>query len=209
MSLGPPDGRQLLIRGQKADLTIDFFLVDADGSNLRALGVPAHKTSFSAIWDNSGPAWALDGTEFAYNVVVPHASAPGGHFRIHAYDVELGQDRALPAPDDEQINEAWPLYSPDGRSILVHRWTWTAGPQPEGWLAVMPADGTAVARDIGPRVPGGENTGLIKVWSPDGSRILSRAENTGEVVSIDPKTSEFEPLDWSALELPGWQRRAP
>ena len=57
--------------------------------------------------------------------------------------------------------------------------------------------------------PGGEKTGLIKIWSPDGTRVLMRAENTQQVISIDPITGAYEELDWSANTLPDWQRRAP
>jgi Tol biopolymer transport system component len=108
---------------------------------------------------------------------------------------------------DADAQEAWPLYSPDGRSILVHRWTWTSNGGGEGWLAVMPADGSSPARDVGPRIPGGEDTGLIKSWSPDGTRVLVRAENQRKVYSIDPVTGDYDVVDWTT-ELPDWQRVA-
>ena len=58
----------------------------------------------------------------------------------------------------------------------------------------MPADGSAPARDIGPRIPGGEDTGLVKTWSPDGSRILMSTDNTKQVFSIDPITGSYEEI---------------
>ena len=71
----------------------------------------------------------------------------------------------------------------------------------------MPADGSAPARDIGPRIPGGENTGLSKAWSPDGTRVLMRTGNSTQVFSIDPVTGDSELLDWTT-DLPDWQRTA-
>ncbi len=116
--------------------------------------------------------------------------------------------RALPGPTDPAVQEGWPAYSPDGRWILVHRWTFKSDTDPgAGWLAVMPADGSAPARDIGPRIPGGEDTGLTKTWSPDGSRILMSTHNTSQVFSIDPITGSYEQIPWAA-GLPDWQRVA-
>jgi hypothetical protein len=106
------------------------------------------------------------------------------------------------------VQEAWPVFSPDGRWILVHRWTWKFNAGGEGWLAVMPSDGSAPAHDIGPRIAGGEDTGLTKAWSPDATRVLMRSENTKEVFSIDPIAGDFETLPWTT-ELPDWQRVAP
>ena len=71
----------------------------------------------------------------------------------------------------------------------------------------MPADGSAPAHDVGSRVPGGEDTGLVKIWSPDGTRILMSADNTKQVFSIDPISGAVEPLDWTQV-LPDWQRTA-
>ncbi len=72
----------------------------------------------------------------------------------------------------------------------------------------MPADGSAVARDIGPKVKGGVDTGLVKAWSPDASTVLLRAGNSGQSWSIDPLTGEYVELAWGTDALPDWQRRA-
>lgn len=74
----------------------------------------------------------------------------------------------------------------------------------------MPADGDTVARDIGLRVPGGEKTGLVKAWSPDGRAVLVRAENTtAQTFSIDPLANEYCDLPWKATDLPDVRRLAP
>jgi len=73
----------------------------------------------------------------------------------------------------------------------------------------MPADGLVAARDIGPRIPGGEHTGLTDMWSPDGTRIIMRADNTKQVYSIDPATGRAELLPWAGFDLPDIRRVAP
>jgi len=201
----PPDGRQLLVRGRKADMTTDFFLLNADGTGLTPIGVPSHK-NFGPDWDNSGPALSPDGSRIVYNVVEKADVQNGGYFRIHEIGVDGQGDHALPAPTDRAVQENWPAFSPDGKSILVHRWMWDTAA--DGWLAVMPSDGSAVAHDIGPKVKGGVDTGLIKAWSPDASHVLLRASNTGQSWSIDAVTGRYIELPWDTSALPDWQRKA-
>ena len=215
----PPDGRQLLVRAVltpaaagdgELHLPVDFYLVDVapDGSTTsHALGLAPHKR-FGADWDNSGPAWSLDGQRIYYNVVDAGDATNGGYFRIHQIDADGRNDHALPGPSKADVNEAWPVVSPDGKTILVHRWTWKASSiAARGWLAVMPSDGSEAARDIGPYVMGGEDTGLVKGFSPDGSKVIVRADNTKQIFTIDPIDGLFEKLPWtSAGGLPDWQR---
>lgn len=203
----PPDGAELLIRMMYFGGAIDLATVRADGTGLHRLNLP-HELVLGSEWDNTGGSWSPDGSLIAYNRVVRNPTGEvSGTFRVHVIKPDGSGDVALPAPDDLDINEAWPAFSPDGRSVLVHRWTWNAenGTQGEGWLAVMPADGSAPAHDIGPKVKGGQDTGMVKLWSPDGTRVLVRAENRRAVYSIDPVTGLYEPIDWTT-DLPDWQR---
>jgi hypothetical protein len=208
----PPDGDRLLLRAMRFAPpgvgTVDLYTVNADGTDLRPLGLPVERV-WGADWDNSGPAVAPDGSRVAYNRVLPRpGQVEDGTFRVFLANPDGTGELAVPGPADDAVNEAWPLYSPDGTWILVHRWTWKRSPDGGyGWLAVMPADGSAPARDIGPRIPGGEETGLAKVWSPDMSRVLVQAVNEHKVYSIDPISGEYEVLPW-ATELPEWQRAA-
>jgi WD40-like Beta Propeller Repeat len=216
----PPDGGDLLVRGQRdyVDDThflrtaVDFYLVDTFASGpltLRPLGAPAHDV-FGAEFDDSGPVWSTDGSTIFYNAVEPTSQPGGGTFRVHAIGADGADDHPLPGPADEVIQEGWPRVSPDGQWIVVHRWTWKSSPDGgQGWLAVMPSDGSRPARDIGPRIPGGEDTRLIMAWSPDGTRVLLRSDNTEELFAIDPLTGSYDKLPFTAHALPDWQRRAP
>ena len=69
----------------------------------------------------------------------------------------------------------------------------------------MPADGSVPARDIGPKIKGGEDTGLTKIWSPDGTRVLLRSDIRRAVYSIDPVSGSYESIPWTT-DLPDWQR---
>jgi Tol biopolymer transport system component len=209
VSWRPPDGSELLLRVMRPDNNerIDLATVRPDGSNLHLFGLPS-KLLIGPDWDNTGATWAPDGSRIAYNQVVANPGGTNGAtFRVHLINPDGTGDVAAPSPQDGlDIQENWPIFSPDGRSILVHRWTWnTESAKGEGWLAVMPADGSAPARDIGPTISGGEDTGLTKAWSPDGTQVLLRAENTQQVYAIDPETGGFDPIYWTA-ELPEWQR---
>jgi WD40 repeat protein len=212
----PPDGHELLVRAIKpaefrADQSryspIQFYIVDVDGSSpgtVRSVGVDPHDL-FGPDWDNSGPEWSLDGNTIFYNVVDPAPGDPGGRYRIHRVNVDGSDDRVMPAPAAE-VNEAWPIRSPDGRWLLVEHFTWPDQSDPHLTLAVLPADGSGPAHEVGPRVDDGKD--VDRAWSPDGTRILAR---TGEatMISIDPVSGSYEETGWSSTAFPDWQRRAP
>jgi Tol biopolymer transport system component len=204
----PPAGGELLVRVMKDDGTIDQLLLRPATGEQHLLGLPSD-LALGATWDNTGAVFSNDGSVIAYNRVLvnPSGAAVAGRFRVYLVHADGSADSPVPAPDGSAFNEAWPLFSPDGRSILVHRWTWKGTPKPEGWLAVMPADGSASAHDVGPHIPGGQDTGLGKIWSPDGAQVLMSTDNTKQVFSIDPISGAADQLDWTQA-LPDWQRTA-
>lgn len=203
----PPGGVELIVRAEGPDGRQDLYIVDVAKHRHRALHIRS-PLLLGPTWDVGGPAWSQAGDQLAYNAVDPMIAGPfDGHFRIHLVHPDGSADVALPPPADDDIQEAWPDWSPDGRWILVHRWTWQPGG--EGWLAVMPADGSAPAHDIGRRFSGGEDTGLVKTWAPDSTRVIVRVENTQQIFSIDPVTGVDEELPWTGSDLPDYQRLAP
>jgi Tol biopolymer transport system component len=204
LAFRPPDGSELLVRVATGTTGVDFAIVPVDGGEPRLLGLRSEML-FGQQWENSGPVWSLDGERIAYNRVERDPETGYEHFRVYTVRPDGSDDIPIPGPPQPRIHEAWPTYSPDGASILVHRWTWNWEGGGAGWIAVLPADGSRSARNIGPRVPGGQDTGLSKTWAPDGTRVLLRAENTRQVFSVDPVTNEWERLPWTE-ELPDWQR---
>jgi len=205
----PPKGRELLVRGQSTESgEIDFYIVDVDAQpkpTVSAVGLDPHQ-NFGPEWDNSAPSWILDGTAIAYNVVEHASDGLPDRYRIHVVDADGSNDRALPGPPGK-INEAWPFVSPDGRSILVQHFIWDDQPDTALWLAVLPADGSAPAHDIGPRLSHDPEP-YDRAWSPDGSRVLARAGSMG-VIAIDPVGGTFTKLGWGDAPLGDWQRLAP
>jgi hypothetical protein len=201
----PPNGAELLVRASRVDGKVDFYRVGRDGTLIGQLHLP-DAGLFGSDWDVSGPAWSPTGDRIAYNqVVTVPGTTDGGHFRIHLVNPDGSGDVALPPPADGEINEAWPVWSPDGRSIAAQRFIF--GDPEQGWLAVLPTDGSAPGRDILPRLRG--VGGIVKTWSPDGTRLVAYTKDTGETYSIDPATGQIQKMDWSAADLPDFQRLAP
>lgn len=208
----PPKGHELLVRVIKpAELRADqspytpiqFYVVDVDGSAApRSVGIDAHD-NFGPDWDNSGPEWSQDGNAIYYNVVDPAPGDPGGRYRIHRANVDGTDDVVMPGPAAE-VNEAWPIRSPDGKWLLVEHWTWPSAPDPHLTLAVLPADGSGPAHDVGPKIV---DQNVDRAWSPDGTRILARIGDA-KMISIDPVSGTYEDAGWSATAFPDWQRRA-
>jgi Tol biopolymer transport system component len=201
----PPAGAELLVRATTRGGGQDFFLIRADGTLIRSFGLPS-PTRFGSAWENSGPDWSPDGALLAYNRVEPLDGDPPGHFRVHMIRADGTGDIALPAPSDPALQEAWPLWSPDGRSIVVARFEFASDGQ--GRLAILPADGSAPARDIGPTTHG-EDSSVVKTWAPDGTRVISYVKATGETFLIDPVTGKYEQAAWSAASEPDFRRLAP
>jgi Tol biopolymer transport system component len=202
----PPDGATMLVRARVDTGQQDLYLMNADGSNRRALGIPS-PLLFGPDWDVSGATYSPSGDRIAFNAVEADPVSGYQHFRVHLRQPDGSGDVEVASPN-AYIQEAWPAYSPDGKWILVHRWQWKADGG-KGWLAVLPADGSTVGRDIGPKVDGGEDTGLTKAWSPDGTKVLVRADNTKQLFSIDPTTGAYEELPWGSMDLPNVRRMAP
>lgn len=209
VSFGPPNGDRLLLRARDAiGEGVDLYTLKPDGTDLHPLDLPG-TTVFGPTYTLSGAQWAPDGTTIAYNGidVVPgmfdEDGRPLEHFRLHLVSPDGSSDRAVPGPDDPRVQENWPLYSPDGEWIVAQRWSFDSR---VGGLAILPADGTQAARPIGPQNVGGD---LGKAWSPDGTRILMRVQDTtpGQVFAIDPVTGEYEELTWTT-GMPDWQRVA-
>lgn len=201
----PPTGAELLVRATTRGGGQDFYLVRADGTLIRSYGLPS-PLRFGSFWDNSGPDWSPDGTHLAYNRVEPLDGDLVGHFRVHVMRADGTGDIVLPGPADPSLHEAWPLWSPDGKSIAIERFVFDSDGQAR--IAIFPADGSAGARDIGPTTHG-EDAGVVKTWAPDGTRVISYVRATRETFVIDPLTGTYEKAAWTAASEPDFRRLAP
>ena len=100
----PPTGAQLLFRAETSPSgSQDLYLVNADGTGLRGLGLPS-PLLFGSDWDVSGPAWSPTGDRIAYNRVESAAGAPDGHFRVHLVRPDGTGDVTLPGTSDPVVN---------------------------------------------------------------------------------------------------------
>ena len=208
----PPNGDRLLIRAREAGSEkVGLYTMKLDGSDRKTI-VVARQTEYGIQFTNSGAVYSPDGRTIAYNGLdlVPQADGTRvSMFRVHLVNADGSNDRALPGPSDPTVHENWPDFSPDGTSILVQRFKSRDGVfGGEGWIAVMPADGTQPAHDVGAHFTDDtEDTSIQKGWSPDGTRLLIVVGSKQEVYSVDPSTGSSELLAW-AKELPDWQRIA-
>lgn len=207
----PPLGDRLLIRARVAgSQEVGIYSMKRDGSDRKTIVEP-RATSYGVQYTLSGAVYSPDGKTIAYNGLEPLAQADGRietMFRVHLVNADGSNDRALPGPTDPATNENWPVFSPDGKSILVLRWK-SVGDVfgGEGWVALAPADGSQPAHDLGAHFTDSTDTGISKIWSPDGSRVVINVGSKHESYSIDPATGNSERLAWTT-ELPDWQRVA-
>jgi hypothetical protein len=202
----PPAGAELLVRATTKGGGQDFFLVRADGTLIRSFGLPS-PLRLGSDWENSGPAWSPDGTRVAYNRVEPLDGELTGHFRVHVIRADGTGDVTLPGPSEPLVHEAWPLWSPDGRWIAVEHFVF--GDPGEDWMAILPSDGSAPARDLLPRGPASPGGGIVKTWTPDGSRVVAYNRGAGDTFLIDPVTGTSEKAAWNAAAEPDYRRLAP
>lgn len=196
-----PDDRQLLVRGKRPDGTLDLYTVNVDGSGLHGLGLPSPQI-FGPDWDLTGITWLPTGDRIAYNAVEPDPITAQTEFRIHEVKPDGTGDIRLPGPIGG-INQAWTTLSPDGKTILAQRFTFQPS---EGWLVLLPADGSGPGREIGKHHVNGDV--MRQMWSPDGKQILLYFGKS-DFVSIDPQTGAESKVDWQVEDLPDWRRVAP
>jgi Tol biopolymer transport system component len=213
LAFSPPAGERLLVRARvSGTMTVGLYTMNLDGSALQTVVEPV-ETSYGTTFTLGGARWSPDGRTIAYNGIEPMpagvTSPVSEHFRLHLVNPDGSNDRAVPGPSDPLVQENWPLYSPDGNWIAVARWTFASDGTPgaTGWVAIMPANGSEAARDVGERFSDDADTGIAKIWSPDGTRLLELVASKELVYSIDPVTGQSELLPWTTA-LPDWQRIA-
>ena len=156
-----PDGSTIVFNSDRDGGRIRGYLVDPDGSNLRALDIDA--------WVEY-PSFSPDGTSIAF---MGHEA---GDYEIYVADITTGETQQL---TDSPGGDGWPVWSPDGSSIAFtserddcsfvpsDQECWRTG-EPEDQhrdVWVMNADGSGQRRVT-------SEAGQFVAWSPDGRYLL-------------------------------------
>jgi Tol biopolymer transport system component len=195
----PPDGREVALKAMENG-RINVYLMNVDGTNRRKLDLVGSDAAPGGF-ELSGFSWSPTGAELAYNVVSHDSTSGDDHLRVHVFALDTKRDRAVADPTRPDAHQAWPSWSPQGTGILVQRFT-----SGEGWLELLPAEGTASIRAMGPPGILEPNGGIDAGWSPDGGTILLRFD-ANRFYSIDANTGQSTPLTWP-YDWPDWQRLA-
>lgn len=197
-----PDGTQIASVADENQLTGGG--VSAQGGSLQvfvideATGV-VHQITHAAPGSFSfeGVSWSPGGSEIA---VAGSSGGIGGPLGIVAVNVATGAVRLIAASSNVEERSSYPDWSPDGQNI-VFMYSCPCGNDSFNRIAMVPAGGGPVV----PLTPPGDFYAL-PVWSPDGSRLLTRRDlapgsplvilNTaGEVVKELPQTAVW--WDWA------------
>ncbi len=212
------DSTLLFVGAQGADGSYPgLYLVDRDGAQVRTL-IKADGVADSLLPD---AAWSPDGSQIAYTQSEPNQL----EFRVHVMTIDasgkqVGPDRIVGHAAGAWF-EGWPVWSPDGKSLLVQRNTGPVSDRPrraaDHDAAVHPPTAVIVSVDgSAPEVPVDfqmSPAGALVTWSPDGKSVLvtpnDQHDNRQQQLLWDPATGTSTRAPWTANSFPSWQRLAP
>lgn len=182
-----PDGERLVFQrnnrngcGPECE-TAEIWVVDADGSNARAIANdPPGKGC--AKNDQSGggfcrgdPAWSPDGKRIIFACGTLQTASEPATERFCVTGADGSNLALLPSPPQGR-QDYGPQWSPDGTRIVFERWIVNAnGDALRTAIFVMNADGTDARRVTPWPLRGGDHPD----WSPDGKRILFHSNQEG------------------------------
>ena len=165
----PPDDRELLLRAMRPDGSVDLFTIRPDGSDL-----PGRSASTASGLD--GPGRGLLGCRME----------PVRHAHLVQRGRARPDDRRRPVPDPSRPPRRFRRHPAAGAArrrqpglgaVVAGR---QDDPRPavplqsgEVWLALLPADGSGPAREIGRHHFSADGTSLDMGWSPDGRQIIA------------------------------------
>ena len=172
-----------------------FYLVDADGTDLRVI-----ETAGAVV---NLPSLSPDGGSIAY--ATWENGVAGRQGRIHVVGIDDGVDREPAWSGSAGTEELTPIFSPDGTKLLIERYEAdTVGYR----LFVVPVDGG------GPEIALGEShptftEGASAMWSPDGRSVLLtyNDDQTSWLYAADGTSAKQ--VTWTTTGALTWQRLAP
>ena len=185
----PTDGAELIFMAQTPGTQDNgIYGIRPDGTGLRTIGEVS--TAYNA-WQESFQRRSLspDGTSIAYSNW--EADDTGvKDIRGHLRDLTTGVDR--------RIAEAYPVFSPDGTTVL--------GEGPGGWIMER-LDGSQPLRTI--RVPQApEHGNRAFYFSPDGTKLLFSVGEPRRTWIIDLASGTSAETSQPIRDLSYWQRLA-
>jgi hypothetical protein len=206
----PPDGRQLLFRGQEGGRW-SFYLVDVAGGDPVRLDIEGDRLEGGG-YDLESPAWSPTGDRLAFHSLVrlPESLGQTNGHRINVADIDrAGQVSAVrplefdPTSDDEMFAQ----FTPDGtRLVFMQRFGLLGMTDFTDALWIASADG-------GPATPLGiessNGDGLAATIAPDGTSLLAHLWAESEDWLIDPVTGSAALTDLDSSGGASWQRTAP
>ncbi|HET7093724.1 MAG TPA: hypothetical protein VFI22_09610 [Thermomicrobiales bacterium] len=207
----PDRTRIAFIAGMLArpDDAASLYVIDADGSDVRALVADVHP--------NAVPAWGPDGRQIAYTSVAARDLRRGsGLLTVHAVDVATDVDRDLTGATGRHA--VTPTWSPDGRFIAFVARDISDAPGADGLADNAEVETIDLATGAIDNLTRGRLPGVIRVlWSPTAPQILAYSRRlplgTGatdpvgalRLSRIDVATGAIVTLDRAVFATaPGW-----
>lgn len=212
----PPNGAQLLFRGQESGRW-GFYLVDVEGG--APVRLDLHQEGLEATaYDLQGPSWSPTGDRLAFHTLIrlPKSQLQTPGFRITVATIDpagaIVSEQALEF-DERADDELNPVFTPDGAQIVFQqRYGWTPADPASGTptvdrLFIAPADGGGPARDLGVESTNGD--GIAFSAAPDGRSLVAHLWTEEQDWLIDPNAGTAVVTDLASTSGITWQRRAP